>query len=268
MKNAEYIANQIDLKKSMLCVGLDPDIQKLPGTYLKCNYPLFEFCKDIIECTHSFAIAYKINIAFFEVHGSVGWEQLEKIISIIPPECLIIADAKRGDIGNTSKFYAEYYFNKLKADALTLNPYMGIDSLAPFLNYNEKWSIILALTSNQGSADFELIDLKSNVRLYEFVIKSFLNLNPNDNIMFVCGATHPEEFLKIRQICPNHFLLVPGIGVQGGDISKIITAGKNKQGGLLINVSRKICYPDGSGDFKTDVTRAAIYYQKEMSSYL
>lgn len=268
MKNAEFLHEQIRTKKSMLCVGLDPELHKLPAEYQSSEYPLFDFCRDIIEVTHEYAIAYKINVAFFEAHGPKGWEQLEKILNHIPADSFVIADAKRADIGNTAKLYAEYYFKTLNVDAVTLHPYMGLDSLEPFLEFKNKWSIILALTSNPGSKDFELQKLASGIYLYEFVIQSFLNSRFGSNTMFVCGATHPSEFLKIRSICPDNFLLVPGIGAQGGDLKTIITSGKNKYGGLLVNVSRKICYPDKSKDFKSDVSNSANEYQKEMALYL
>jgi orotidine-5'-phosphate decarboxylase len=269
MKNSEFIYEQIQRKKSLLCVGLDPELHKIPSIYLQVEFPLLEYCRDIIECTEKYAIAYKINIAFFEALGPVGWTQLEKIVKYIPSECLLIADAKRGDIGHTSRLYAEYYFTKLNADAVTLSPYMGKDSLEPFLEYKNKYSVILALTSNPGSSDFELQVLKKNdVYLYESVISTFLNSAYNSNIMFVCGATHPAEFSRIRKLCPDHFLLVPGVGTQGGDLKNIILSGKNRVGGLLINVSRKITYPDSTHDCKNAVKNAAKSYQEEIFKYL
>jgi orotidine-5'-phosphate decarboxylase len=268
MKHAEFIHQQILLKKSMLCVGLDPDIAKMPAQYKNSAQALFEFCKDIIDCTHDFAIAYKLNVAFFESHGPDGWIQLEQIVKLIPETCLIIADAKRADIGNTSQQYASYYFDKLGVDAITLHPYMGIDSLEPFLKYNNKWSIILSLTSNQGSQDFEFQKMESGQYLYEKVIRTYSESAYSSNIMFVCGATHPSEFIHIRKICPDHFLLVPGIGAQGGELKSIMAKGKNNQGGLLINVSRNISYPEIYTDFKSSVREAASNYQKEMCAYM
>jgi orotidine-5'-phosphate decarboxylase len=267
MKSAEFISEQILSKKSMLCVGLDPDLDKIPSEYKSLQKPLLSFCKDIIECSNEFAIAYKLNVAFFEAHGPDGWKQFEEVVSLIPKDCLVIADAKRADIGNTSQQYANYYFDKLKVDGITLHPYMGVDSLEPFLKYKNRWSIILGLTSNEGSNDFELKKLDSGEHLYERVIQTFLQLDDNSNLMFVCGATHPAEFIKIRQICPDHFLLVPGVGAQGGELKSIIANGKNKQGGLLINISRKICYPDNP-DHKLGVYEAALNYQREMSGYI
>lgn len=268
IKDAEFINDQIINKKSMLCVGLDPDIQKMPESYKKLQEPLFEFCRDIIDITHPFAIAYKFNVAFFESHGPTGWKQLENIIQLIPENCLIIADAKRADIGNTSQQYANYYFDSLGVDAITLHPYMGIDSLEPFLEYKNKWSIILSLTSNQGSQDFEFQKLESGEYLYEKVMRTYMESKYSSNIMFVCGATHPSEFIHIRNICPDHFLLVPGIGSQGGELKSIITKGKNRWGGLLINVSRKISYPDNPISFKKSVFEAAQNYQLEMANYI
>lgn len=268
MKSVDFIHEQIFRKKSMLCIGLDPELNKLPEKYRPLENPYLEFCKDIIECTHEIAIAYKINIAFFESQGIKGWSQLEAIVPLIPEECLIIADAKRADIGNTSRQYASYYFDTLEVDAITLHPYMGMDSIEPFLNYKNKWSIILALTSNQGSRDFELTKLASGQNLYEYVIKTFVESAFSQNIMFVCGATHPSEFKTIRKLCPDHFLLVPGIGEQGGDLKSIIEFGRNRKGGLLINLSRKIIYPEKSGDFKSSVQQMARHYRDEMFIHL
>ncbi len=266
-KSSDYLFQQILTKESLLCVGLDPDLAKIPPVYLKQENTYFNFCKDIIDASSEFAIAYKINIAFFEALGTEGWSQLVQLIQLIPKECLIIADAKRADIGNTSLQYADYYFNKLSVDALTLHPYMGVDSLQPFLNFKDKYSVILALTSNSGSADFEFIKSESGLFMYEHVISKFVSLEYSDNMMFVCGATHPAEFKKIRTICPNHFLLVPGVGEQGGDLRDTIRYGKTNKGGLLINVSRKICYPNLVVDFKTEVKAAARYYQTETFRY-
>ncbi len=267
-KDANFIYDQIRFKNSLLCVGLDPDIEKMPSIYIKNQYPLFDFCKDVIECTQDFAIAYKLNVAFFESHGPAGWKQLADVIRLIPENCLIIADAKRADIGNTSQQYASYYFDTLGADAITLHPYMGKDSLEPFLKYREKWSIILSLTSNQGSQDFEFQKLETGEYLYEKVMHTYLDSPYNANLMFVCGATHPSEFIHIRKICPDHFLLVPGVGTQGGELKSIIIKGKNKQGGLLINVSRKITYPEQDSDYRKAVYNAAKNYQREMAAYL
>jgi len=262
-KSSEFLFEQIQHKRSLLCVGLDPELSKMPLHYKSKERPYFNFCKDIVELTHAVAVAYKINVAFFEALGSEGWKQFEELIKIIPAECLIIADAKRADIGNTSRQYAEYYFNKLNVDALTLHPYMGVDSLQPFLDFKNKYSIVLALTSNPGSADFEFIKDSNGILIYERVIEKFVQLEYAKNIMFVCGSTHPKEFFKIRKICPEHFLLVPGVGEQGGALKDTIQAGKNKWGGLLITISRKICYPSVDVDFKTEVRNAAINFQRD-----
>lgn len=266
-KSSEFLFDQIKQKESLLCVGLDPDFSKLPAIYKTQEEAYYNFCKDIIELTHSKAIAFKINIAFFEALGIEGWRQFEKLVKVIPPECLIIADAKRADIGNTSMHYAKYYFKNINVDALTLHPYMGVDSLQPFLDFKDKYSIILALTSNPGSADFEFIKDSKGCFLYERVIEKFVHLDDAKNIMFVCGSTHPSEFYRIRNICPNHFLLVPGVGEQGGVLKDTIRAGKNSMGGLLITISRKICYPPINLDFKTEVLSAASNYQKDSYNY-
>ncbi len=268
MKNTQLLAEEIRKKKSLLCVGLDPDYSKIPFKYKNSEQPLFHFCKDIIEWTHDYAIAFKLNIAFFESQGPSGWEQLQLVIQTIPPECLVILDAKRADIGNTSSQYAEYYYNTLKVDAVTLHPYMGLDSIEPFMSYDHKWAIILALTSNAGSKDLEMLSLKTGERLFERVLQLYGNAYSNEKMMFVCGATQPEYFQVIRKICPDHFLLVPGVGAQGGDLEKTILAGKNKIGGLLINVSRDILFGPASHDPYSHSKERARYYQSKMSSLL
>ncbi|MCC6754562.1 MAG: orotidine-5'-phosphate decarboxylase [Saprospiraceae bacterium] len=264
MKDYNFLAGQIRDKKSYLCVGLDPDPLKMPGDFSRNDLPLYLFSKAIVELTHEFAVAFKINVAFFEAYGPSGWEQLAMTLSAIPKECLIILDAKRADIGNTSARYAQYYFEVLNADAVTLHPYMGLDSLDPFLCYAHKWSAILALTSNPGSADFQLQPMREGLFLYEKVIQTFA-AHPNPHIMFVCGATHPEAFSSIRNLCPDRFLLVPGIGAQGGDLEEVIRRGRNDDGGLLINVSRGICYPDGDRPFDESVKELAFGYQRRMA---
>ena len=266
-KSYDFLFDQIKCKSSLLCVGLDPELSKLPAQYKKQDQAYLNFCKDIVELTHRSAIAYKINVAFFESQGVSGWLQFEELVKLIPSECLIIADAKRADIGNTSKQYAEYYFNKLNVDGLTLHPYMGVDSLQPFLDFKNKYSIVLALTSNPGSEDFEFTKDLNGSLLYERVIEKFTQLAYSENIMFVCGATHPQEFIKIRKICPEHFLLVPGVGEQGGVLKDTIESGKNSKGGLLITISRKICYPSVELDFKTEVQKSAMRFQTDSYNY-
>lgn len=268
IKDHNFLSNQIKRKKSMLCVGLDPDISMLQDHFLNNPKPLQSFCKEIIEITSDLAIAYKLNVAFFEALGPKGWEQLAEVVNLIPDECLIILDAKRADIGNTSAQYARYYFEDLNVDAVTLHPYMGLDSLEPFIRYNNKWSIVLALTSNDGSNDIEQQRLASGKRVYEHVIELFAKNYHSSQIMFVCGATHPEDFKSIRDIIPNHFLLVPGIGAQGGNLTAVLESGSNEFGGLLINVSRAISYPSGHGSYHSLVRNAAEFYQKQISLFI
>ncbi len=267
MKDFSFLTDQLYGKKSFLCVGLDPDVEKIPKIFLNDPQPLFSFCKTIAEVTESLAIAYKINVAFFESQGPNGWIQLEKLVSCLPKNCLIILDAKRADIGNTSAQYARYFFETLNADAITLHPYMGLDSLQPFLNYKEKWSIILALTSNSGSQDLELQSMSDGKYLFQKVLGLYGTPDSRNQVMFVCGATHPDLFLEIRKICPSHFLLVPGIGAQGGDLHETIRKGRNDSGGLLINVSRSICYPEYQKGFEQDVYDSALSFQQEMMEY-
>lgn len=268
IKDHNYISLQIKKKNSMLCVGLDPDLSKLEDRFLNTSTPLQSFCTEIINATHDLAIAYKLNVAFFESFGPKGWEQLAEVVHSIPNDCLIILDAKRADIGNTSAQYARYYFEDLKVDAVTLHPYMGLDSIAPFLSYANKWSVVLALTSNEGSNDIEQKRLDSGIKVYEHILELYSKNYNSNQIMFVCGATHPEEFKSIRKIVPDHFLLVPGIGAQGGNLKSVIENGANASGGLLINVSRAISYPSGNGNYTSLVRKAAEFYQQEMSLFL
>ncbi len=268
MKNSNFIFEEIKRKKSMLCVGLDPDISKLHSSYTQSDKPLQKFCTDIIDWTHPYAIAYKLNVAFFEAHGPKGWEQLQSVIRLIPEECLIILDAKRADIGNTSKQYADYYYNELKVDAVTLHPYMGLDSIEPFMTYDNKWAIVLALTSNRGSEDIELVTLQTGEKVFEHVLNLYSRAYSPEKMMFVCGATQPKYFQIIRNICPNHFLLVPGIGTQGGDLKNTIQSGMNKMGGLLINISRDILYGPGDQDPRKYTTEKAKYFQHTMFELL
>lgn len=241
--DANFIYEQIRLKKTFLCVGLDPDMNKMDRIYLQREFPLFDFCRDIIHWTSDQAVAYKINVAFFENHGPHGWLQLEMLVKEIPSDCFLIIDAKRADIGNTSQRYAEYYFQKLDADAITLHPYMGVDSLQSFIDYKGKWCIVLGLTSNPGAADFELMPLDTGQKLYELIIQKFSTTINHNQLMFVIGATQSDQISHARNLCPEHFFLVPGVGEQGGDLEKTIITGMNRLGGLLINVSRSISYP-------------------------
>ena len=250
----------IHRKKSMLCVGLDTDLALIPKHLLTAADPVFEFNKAIIDATIDIAVAYKPNIAFYEAMGMKGWQSLERTmmyLSQYKDEVLTIADAKRGDIGNTSKKYAQAFFEWLDFDAITVAPYMGADSVMPFLEYKGKWVILLGLTSNKGSQDFQYIESNGST-LYETVIKTAQQWATAEQLMYVVGATHPDEMKAIRVIAPNHFLLVPGVGAQGGDVTAICQAGVNTQGGLLINSARQIIYASGGTDFAEKARELAI----------
>jgi len=256
-------------KKSYLCVGLDPDLNKLP-TYLPKNAEgVLEFCLTIIEQTAPFAAAYKLNSAFFEILGASGWSAMQSIFEILKKRGIYtIADAKRADIGNTSENYAKAFFENMDADAITLSPYMGQDSISPFLQYPDKAAILLALTSNSGHIDFEMQKLENGKRIYELVIETSLNWPKVGELMFVIGATRSEEIKNVRRICPDNFLLVPGVGAQGGSLQKISKYGLNQKGGLLVNASRSIIYAGNGKDFGKQAGEEAEKLQKEMSQYL
>lgn len=260
------LVSEIFSKKSFLCIGLDADLTKIPTHLLKEPDPLFAFNKAIIDSTQDFCVAYKINTAFFEASGSKGWESMEKTFDYIPNNCFKIADAKRGDIGNTSNQYAKAFFETLGADSVTLSPYMGNDSLSPFFDYAGKWGIVLALTSNAGSADYEQQQVNGQF-LFELVVTQTQKIATNENLMFVVGATKPEEFQIIRKLAPNHFLLVPGVGAQGGSLSEVVKNGKIEDIGLLINASRSIIYASGGIDFANAAYKEAEKIQLEMASY-
>lgn len=245
----EELIGQIKQKKSFLCVGLDPDLTKIPAHILDSDDPIFEFNKAIIDATKDFCVAYKPNTAFYEVHGTKGWESLRKTIKYIPKEHLVIADAKRGDIGNTSRFYAETFFKELQADAVTVAPYMGSDSVLPFLEFHEKWVILLALTSNQGALDFQLLKDENGVEFYQNVMKKAMLWGSPENLMFVVGATRAEIIGEVRKLAPDYFFLVPGVGAQGGSLEEVVAYGWNKDCGLLVNSSRSILYASNNGDF-------------------
>ena len=267
--NRSELFQQIQLKKSYLCVGLDTDIEKIPSHLLTADDPIYEFNKSIIDATKEYCVAYKPNLAFYEALGIKGWESLKKTIDYIPKDCLIIADAKRGDIGNTSALYAKAFFNELKADAVTVAPYMGKDSVTPFLNFENKWVIVLALTSNEGANDFQTSLLEeSNAPLYEKVIRSVQSWGSEDQIMFVVGATRAEQFSHVRSLAPNNFFLVPGVGAQGGDLKAISKAGFNKECGLLVNSSRQIIYAGKDEDFALRAGEEARKVQQEMEALL
>lgn len=262
---------EILLKKSYLCVGLDTDINKIPPYLLALEDPIFEFNKQIIESTAEYCVAYKPNIAFYESLGIKGWISLEKTISFLNthyPKHFTIADAKRGDIGNTSYMYAKAFFEEFSFDSITISPYMGKDSITPFLEYKNKWAIVLALTSNEGSKDFEEISDTNGQKLYENVLKTTQNWANHEQMMYVTGATKAIEFKNIRKIVPKHFLLVPGVGAQGGNLEEVSKYGMNNHVGLLVNSSRAIIYASNSTDFAIKAGVESQKVQKEMEIYL
>lgn len=266
--NKQQLLEQIRLKKSFLCVGLDTDLSKIPSFLLDFEDPIFEFNKRIIDATKNYCVAYKPNIAFYEAMGSKGWESLAKTIDYIPTEIFTIADAKRGDIGNTSAMYAKTFFETYSFDSVTIAPYMGSDSIQPFLNQEGKWAIVLALTSNQGAYDFQFEELKSGEKLFEKVLKTTSQWGSDENMMYVVGATKAESLAEIRKIIPNHFLLVPGVGAQGGSLEDVCKHGLNDKVGLLINSSRGIIYASNGEDFAEAASAAARKIQEEMVIFL
>lgn len=285
----QQLVEQIFKKRSYLCVGLDTDISKIPKHLLPASDPVFEFNKHIIDATKDLCVSYKINTAFYEALGARGWESLEKTVDYIPKEHFKIADAKRGDIGNTSSQYAKAFFETLNFDAITVAPYMGEDSVKPFLEYDDKWAIVLGLTSNAGATDFELqkfvtktdsldeeihIEKHDTKYLYEMVLTKVSKWGTINNLMFVVGATQANEFLNIRKLTPDHFYLVPGVGAQGGSLKEISekamikNASSSPSCGILVNVSRAIIYASGNEDFAVEARNIANQYREEMSSYL
>lgn len=266
------LCDQIKKKRSFLCVGLDTDITKIPSFLLNEEDPVFEFNKRIIDATAQYTIAYKPNIAFYEGHGVSGWKSLEKTINyinLIHEEIFVIADAKRGDIGNTSKMYARAFFEQLSCDAVTVAPYMGKDSVAPFLEFNNKWVILLALTSNQSARDFQLLQVNENgEKLYEAVLKKSLAWGTKNNLMYVVGATQADHLKEIRKQVPEHFLLIPGVGAQGGSLKDVAENGMNENCGLLVNSARGIIYADSSADFNRIAGIKAHELQSEMADLL
>jgi len=264
--NRTNLIEQINRKKSYLCVGLDSDINKIPEELQRFPDPVFEFNKRVIEATSDHCVAYKINTAFYESRGLAGWACLEKTVAAIPDTHFKIADAKRGDIGNTSRQYAKTFFGHMNFDAVTVSPYMGEDSVSPFLDFENKWVIILALTSNKGSDDFQQLSIQDkNERLFERVLKTCSRWGSEENIMFVVGATHPDAFLDIRKIIPRHFLLVPGVGAQGGDLGQLTKNAANDDTGILVNVSRGILFPQNNLDYPQNIREAAHAYHHQMS---
>jgi len=261
------LVEQIFSKRSYLCVGLDTDITKIPKHLLSASDPVFEFNKQIIDATKDLCVAYKINTAFYEALGVKGWEALEKTVNYIPSTHFKIADAKRGDIGNTSSQYAKAFFETMNFDTITVAPYMGEDSVKPFLEYKNKWAIVLGLTSNGGAKDFELQKM-GNEFLYEKVLKTASLWGTPDDLMFVIGATQADEFANIRKITPDHFYLVPGVGAQGGSLKEISEKAMIKDCGILVNVSRAIIYASDKEDFTKKANQEAEKYQLEMKNYL
>jgi orotidine-5'-phosphate decarboxylase len=261
------LTEQIRLKQSYLCVGLDTDPRSVPSFLQSFPDPVFEFNKRIIDATRAHCVAYKINTAFYEVSGAAGWETMKKTADYIPTTHFKIADAKRGDIGNTSSLYARAFFETLSFDAVTVAPYMGEDSIRPFLEYTGKWTILLGLTSNSGAADFELQAHQDGL-LYESVLRKASHWGTIENLMFVIGATQAGWFNRIRAITPDHFYLVPGVGAQGGSLKDISGHAMNKDVGLLVNASRAVIYAGSGEDFAEQAGSVAAGYAVEMAAYL
>lgn len=263
----QQLVAQIQKKKSYLCVGLDTDSTKIPQHLLSETDPVFAFNKAIIDATQDVCVAYKINTAFYEALGVKGWEAMEKTVSYIGNEHFKIADAKRGDIGNTSDQYAKAFFESMPFDSITVAPYMGEDSVKPFLQHAGKWAIVLGLTSNKGAADFELQQAGGSL-LYEKVLATVSTWGTSDNLMFVVGATQADEFINIRKIIPQHFLLVPGVGAQGGSLKDISEKAMTEDCAILVNSSRAIIYASKKNDFAEKARAEALLVQQEMSNYL
>jgi orotidine-5'-phosphate decarboxylase len=269
--NREQLFQQIQKKRSFLCVGLDTDIRKIPAHLRNADAPLFEFNRAIIDATAPYTVAYKPNLAFYEASGSAGVAQFEATCRYIRthyPEILIIADAKRGDIGNTSQMYARGFYDADLADAVTLAPYMGRDTVEPFLKYEAKWAVILALTSNPSADDFETLTLASGKPLWKQVLETAATWGTPDNTMFVVGATRAEMLGEVREVVPDHFLLVPGVGAQGGSLAEVAKYGMNSQCGLLVNSSRGVIYADSSEAFAEAAATEARRLALEMSDLL
>ena len=269
--NAEEIFRNIKRKKSFLCVGLDTDYKKIPKMLLDSEYPVFEFNKHIIDATQEYAVAYKPNLAFYEMLGAAGYMSLEMTVTYLRenyPDLFIIADAKRGDIGNTSHIYAHAFFKTLDFDAITLSPYMGHDSISPFLEVDGKWAVLLALTSNEGSEDFQHLQLEGGKQLFEKIITTSSGWGSVNNIMYVVGATRAEALSSIRKLIPEHFLLVPGVGSQGGNLKEVSDHGMNDRCGLLVNASRSIIYADVTNKFEDAARLEASRLQGQMEEIM
>jgi orotidine-5'-phosphate decarboxylase len=268
--NRNELVRRIRETGSYLCVGLDTDMTKIPTCLLYEEDPIFAFNKAIIDATLPYCVSYKINTAFYEAHGLKGWAAMEKTINYIPSSHFRIADAKRGDIGNTSTQYAKAFLETLPFDSITIAPYMGEDSVKPFLQFENKWAIVLGLTSNPGAADFELKDMVASTgkKLYEMVIERVSQWGTPENLMFVVGATRADEFINLRKIAPDHFFLVPGVGTQGGSLEEISKKAMNSDVGILVNVSRDIIYASSENDFAEVAGARAAKYATEMKHHL
>lgn len=269
--NRQQLIDQIFAKRSFLCVGLDTDIKKIPAHLLSTDDPIYAFNKAIIDATSSYCVAYKPNLAFYEAHGVKGWISFERTVSYLKknyPNHFIIADAKRGDIGNTSAMYARTFFEELDIDSLTVAPYMGEDSVSPFLQYQGKWVILLALTSNKGSQDFQMTADATGERLFEKVLKRSQQWGNKENMMYVVGATQGRMFEDIRRVAPDYFLLVPGVGAQGGSLEDVCQYGMTDDCGLLVNSSRAIIYADSSERYAIVAAQKAREMQQQMAKLL
>ncbi|MGY6741980.1 MAG: orotidine-5'-phosphate decarboxylase [Cecembia sp.] len=266
--NRKALFKEIQKKASFLCVGLDTDLSKIPAHLHREADPVFEFNKQIIDATADYAVAYKPNIAFYEALGPKGWESLQKTLDYIPKDIFTIADAKRGDIGNTSSLYAKAFFETMEFDSVTVAPYMGVDSVQPFLEFKDKWVILLALTSNEGSKDFQLIPSQDGKPLFQEVLEKSATWGTPENLMYVVGATRGEKIAEVRKIVPDHFFLVPGVGAQGGSLAEVAQYGMNRECGLLVNSSRGIIYAGKDKDFAKTAQLEAKKLQQEMEVLL
>lgn len=264
--NRFQLTKKIREKRSFLCVGLDPDLSKIPRFFLDFEDPIFEFNRRVIDATKDYCVAYKPNVAFYEALGTGGWQALAKTLDYIPKSHFTIADAKRGDIGNTSRLYAHTFFSTFDFDAVTVAPYMGRDSVEPFLDFEDKWVILLGLTSNKGSMDFQFSGDHNGERLYQKVLRIASEWGTPNNLMFVVGATQADSFTMVREIVPDYFLLVPGVGSQGGDLKSVYRRGANKDIGLIVNSSRSIIFASNNeSTFDYEIAQAAKALQSEMS---
>ncbi|QHL88871.1 orotidine-5'-phosphate decarboxylase [Nibribacter ruber] len=267
----QQLFEQIQRKRSYLCIGLDTDLKKIPQHLLQHEDPIFEFNRQIIDATADLCVAYKPNVAFYEAHGPKGWVSLQRTLEAIPQDVFSIADAKRGDIGNTSELYARAFFERMNFDSITVAPYMGADSVTPFLQFKDKWVILLALTSNEGSKDFQFSNVVTQGEahfLFEKVLIKSQKWGTPENLMYVVGATRCDYIERVREIAPDHFLLVPGVGAQGGSLEEISRYGMNNHCGLLVNSSRQIIYASQGEDFAEKARAAALAVQQEMDKYL